>query len=73
MFDFFNHNEKLNRFQIYSLSSIYYGVFKHDADKLHKHFEAAKNSFINKLYGERQYPRFLMIERMTLQCEVNRK
>lgn len=31
----------------------------------------AKNSFINKLYGERQYPRFLMIERITLQCEVN--
>jgi len=57
--------------KIYSLSSIYYGVFKHDADKLHKHFEAAKSSFINKLYGERQYPRFLMIERMTLQCEVN--
>ncbi|CAF4314779.1 unnamed protein product [Rotaria socialis] len=55
--------------KIYSLSSIYYGVFKHDADKLHKHFEAAKGSFINKLYGERQYPRFLMIERITLQCE----
>ncbi|CAF3427722.1 unnamed protein product [Rotaria socialis] len=58
--------------KIYSLSSIYYGVFKHDADKLHKHFEAAKGSFINKLYGERQYPRFLMIERITLQCEVRR-
>ncbi|CAF3500880.1 unnamed protein product, partial [Rotaria sp. Silwood1] len=55
--------------KIYSLSSIYYGVFKHDADKLHKHFEAAKNSFINKLYGERQYPRFLMVERIALQCE----
>lgn len=45
-------------------------MFKHDTDKLQKHFELAKSSFVNKLYGDRQYPRFLMIERMTLQCEV---
>ncbi|CAF0736207.1 unnamed protein product [Didymodactylos carnosus] len=55
--------------KIFSLASIYYGVFKHDADKLWKHFENAKHSFMNKLYGERQYPRFLMIERITLQSE----
>jgi len=65
----FSHYSVL-RFILYRRSTTVYSNTM--PDKLHKHFEAAKSSFINKLYGERQYPRFLMIERMTLQCEVNR-
>ncbi|CAF1508051.1 unnamed protein product [Didymodactylos carnosus] len=54
---------------IFSLVSVYYGNFKHDTDKLWKRYEKTKHSFTNKLCGERQYPRFLMIERIILQCK----
>lgn len=57
-------------FQIYSLISIYFGIFEQHVDKMCKEVEAIKSAFKNKLIGKRKHPRFVIIKRIAVQIEV---
>ena len=56
--------------QIYSLTSVYFGIFEQYVDKLFKDLETVKYSFKNKLAGKRKHPRFVVIRRLAVQIEV---
>ncbi|CAF2652171.1 unnamed protein product [Rotaria sp. Silwood2] len=45
--------------KIYSLSSMYYGIFEQNINKLFSDLNTIKHLYKNKLYDTQQYPRFL--------------
>ncbi|CAF5043459.1 unnamed protein product, partial [Rotaria sp. Silwood1] len=56
--------------KIYSLTSIYFGVFEQDIDELYKDFQIIKYLYKNKLFGKRKHPRFVIIKRIEVQLEL---
>ncbi|CAF4504295.1 unnamed protein product, partial [Rotaria socialis] len=56
--------------KIYSLASIYFGVFEQYVDKLCKDLESIKYLYKNKLFGKRTHPRFVIIRRIAVQLEL---
>ncbi|CAF4971511.1 unnamed protein product, partial [Rotaria sp. Silwood1] len=56
--------------KIYSLTSIYFGVFEQYVDKLCKDLETIKYLYKNKLFGKRKHPRFVIIKRIGVQLEL---
>ncbi|CAF3512541.1 unnamed protein product, partial [Rotaria sordida] len=56
--------------KIYSLTSIYFGVFEQFVDKLCKDLETIKYLYKNKLSGKRKHPRFVIIKRIGVQLEL---
>ncbi|CAF1185021.1 unnamed protein product [Rotaria sordida] len=70
-----NHSDDVSSMKkalkILSLSSIYYGISRQDADAWRRAFNSNKRLFKNKICDERQDLRFLTIETMALQIENN--
>ncbi|CAF3758140.1 unnamed protein product [Rotaria sp. Silwood1] len=56
--------------KIYSLSSMYYGIFEQNINKLYCDLNTNKYLYKNKLYDTQQYPRFVIIQRIAIQIEV---
>ncbi|CAF4539945.1 unnamed protein product, partial [Rotaria sp. Silwood2] len=56
--------------KIYSLTSIYFGVFEQYVDKICKDLETIKYLYKNKLSGKRKHPRFVIIKRIGVQLEL---
>ncbi|CAF4273501.1 unnamed protein product, partial [Rotaria magnacalcarata] len=56
--------------KIYSLASIYFGVFEQYVEKLCKDLESIKYLYKNKLSGKRTHPRFVIIRRIAVQLEL---
>ncbi|CAF4197699.1 unnamed protein product [Rotaria sp. Silwood2] len=59
--------------KIYSLSSMYYGTFEQNINKLCNDLNIIKYLYKNKLCGIQQYPRFIIIQRIAIQIEVRRQ
>ncbi|CAF4255170.1 unnamed protein product, partial [Adineta steineri] len=56
--------------KIYSITSVYFGVFENFVEKLCKDLESIKYSFKDKLSGKRKHPRFVIIKRIAIQLEL---
>jgi hypothetical protein len=52
------------------LISIYYGIFEDDVDSLYRDFTSGEKLLKNRLCGEGQNIRSLIIQRMELQIKV---
>ncbi|UJR35822.1 hypothetical protein I4U23_028569 [Adineta vaga] len=56
--------------KIYSITSVFFGVFENYVEKLCKDLETSKLLFKNKLSGKRKHPRFIIIKRINVQLEL---
>ncbi|CAF1622524.1 unnamed protein product, partial [Adineta ricciae] len=56
--------------KIYSITSVYFGVFENYVEKLCKSLETNKALFKNKLVGKRKHPRYIIIKRINVQLEL---
>ncbi|CAF4903678.1 unnamed protein product, partial [Rotaria sp. Silwood1] len=56
--------------KIYSHSSMYYGIFEQNINKLCNHFNVIKYLYKNKLCGTQQHLRFVIIQRIAIQIEL---
>ncbi|CAF4657490.1 unnamed protein product [Rotaria sp. Silwood1] len=56
--------------KIYSLSSMYYGIFEQNINKLLNDLNIIKYLYKNKLCGTHQHPRFVIIQRIAVQLEL---
>ncbi|CAF4617031.1 unnamed protein product, partial [Rotaria sp. Silwood2] len=56
--------------KIYSLSSMYYGIFEQNINKLYCDLNTIKHLYKNKLYNTQQHPRFVIIQRIAIQIEL---
>ncbi|CAF4330597.1 unnamed protein product [Adineta steineri] len=68
-----NHSDDVLSIQkalgLYRLISSYYGIYKHGIYDLSKDFGSQKKLLKNKLWGERQNLRFLIIREMALKIK----
>ncbi|CAF3971108.1 unnamed protein product [Rotaria sp. Silwood2] len=56
--------------KIYSLSSMYYGIFEQNINKLFSDLNTIKYLYKNKLCYKQQHPRFVIIQRIAIQIEL---
>ncbi|CAF4302241.1 unnamed protein product, partial [Rotaria sordida] len=56
--------------KLYSLSSMYYGIFEQYINRLSNNLNVIKYLYKNKLCGTQQHLRFIVVRRIAIQIEL---